>query len=113
MLRSAFQEGPRGTVAEHKGRLAQQVGARVPGYGKRVDIAGRRAGHGEARLHGRLRESRPMLHAAEPLFFDRRDQHAVADEHGGNVSVIRVDAENDHIQRCTKEGCDAWPSVQE
>ena len=37
-----------------------------------------------------------MLDAAEALFFESGDEPAVADENGGNVRVINVDAEDVH-----------------
>ena len=43
-----------------------------------------------------VREPGDMFDATEPLFFDRGDQLAIADEDRGDVAVIRVDAEDVH-----------------
>ena len=83
-------------VLEQEQRLAPQVRAGVARHGERVDVGGGQTGHLQADGDRLVGEPRDMLDAPEPLFFDRRDELSVADERGGYVAVVRVEAEDVH-----------------
>ena len=77
-------------------RLAREIRPRVPGDRDVVDLGRRDPGHVETAPDRLGRESRPVLDAAEPLLLDRRHELPVPQQHGGGVSVVGVDAEDDH-----------------
>ena len=64
----------------------------------RVEIRRARARLIEAPLDGAQRKARVVLAPRQPLLLHRRDRHAVDDERGGRVVVVRGDAENLHVR---------------
>ena len=63
-----------------------------------IDFGEFRAGLVEAILNRARRQARGVLHAIQPLFFDRREELAVDDDRRRSIRVIGVDAENDHFR---------------
>ena len=61
-----------------------------------IDVGRSDAAHLQARANRLGRKPGDVLDAAKALFFDRRDELAVAHEDGRDVAVIGVDAENVH-----------------
>ena len=49
------------------------------------------------RAHG---QAGRVFHAVQALFFDGGEQVAVGDNRGGGVGVVRVDAQDDHLEYC-------------
>jgi len=64
--------------------------------GERVDVTRFGAGHRQARTDRVPRKAGVVLDAAKSLFFDGRDELAVAQDGGGDVPVVRVDAQDEH-----------------
>jgi hypothetical protein len=93
----------RGSNARGRGdevaELAPPVGAAVLVHGHVVDVGKREARLAQA-VGDRLRwEARPVLEPPEALLLGRCDQHPVAHQRGGGVTVEGVEAEDDHSGR--------------
>src|SRR5213595_3447894 len=76
--------------------LARQMHERVARYPHVLDVAGRDAGARETPPDCGVRESGLVLDASEPLFLGRCHDLAIDDNRRRRVTVIRVDAEDDH-----------------
>ena len=61
-----------------------------------VNVRRRRARHLQAAPDRALRETGDVLDAAEPLFLEGGDQLPVAEHGRGDVTVIRVETDNEH-----------------
>src|SRR5712691_1138831 len=83
-------------MTQREQSLSPQVRPRIARDGKRIDVSCFGTSHRETRLNGLAREPRVMLDAAESLLLDGGDQLSVAEEGRGDVTVIRVDAEDEH-----------------
>src|SRR5439155_8327558 len=83
-------------MAQNKGRLSKQVGPGVSTNSDRVDVFAFDSANLETATDGDGWESGEVLHAAESLFLQRGDQLAIADEDGGGIAVIDVNAEDVH-----------------
>src|SRR6187399_2700213 len=83
-------------IPQRKQRLAPEMRLRVARDPDVVDLVGSDAGHFQAGSNRLRRKTRDVLDPAEPLFFDGGDELTVADQDRGDVSVVRVDAENIH-----------------
>ena len=53
----------------------------------------------QAKLHRQRRQSGSVLDAAEAFLFDGGNELAIAEDGGGGVTVVGIDAENDHGRR--------------
>src|SRR5258705_2927054 len=85
------------TMAQGKDALSPEVGLWVARYGEGIDVAGVRTRHREARPDGVARKPGVMLDAPETFLFHGGDELAVPQERRRNVTVIRVDAEDEHL----------------
>ena len=92
----ARRHGAARPVAQEKPALSPQVRARIAGDGEEIDVGGRDAAEREARGERVVRKSGAMLDAPKALLFDRRHETAVADEDGGDVAVVGVEADDVH-----------------
>jgi hypothetical protein len=69
---------------------------RPAGDGKQIDIRGADSSHAQALGDGAGRKSGDVFDAAKALFLDSGDEPSVADEDGGDIAVIRVQAKDIH-----------------
>ena len=92
----AVANRPFGTIPQREQRLAPEVSVRSARDGEDVDISRTDSADTQALRDRARRESRNVLDAAQSLFLDRSYQPAVADQGGGDVAVIGVQAEDVH-----------------
>ncbi len=85
-----------GALAQSKLNLLEKAGARIGVDRDEADAGKRDAGLIQAIPDRFRRKPRPMLDAPEPLLLRRRDNLAVADEAGGAIAMVGVEAEDDH-----------------
>ncbi len=97
-IAGAVADGVLRPVPEQEERLAPQVRAGVPRDGEQIDLGRADAGDPQALGERAMGEAGAVLDAAEPLLFHRRDELSFADEHGRDVSVVRVEADDDHTK---------------
>ena len=76
--------------------LPPEVRLGIARDGERIDVTRLGAGHRQARADRLARKAGVVLDAAESLFLDGRHELAVAQDGGGDVAVVRVDAEDEH-----------------
>ena len=93
-LRSGLQRGPLGEDELH---LLAEVGRRVAADGHVVEVGRVDAASVEAAADGVRGKSGHVLDAAEALFFEGRDEVAVIQKNGRNVTMVGVDAEDVHV----------------
>src|SRR5437016_4265142 len=86
-------------LPDHKARLLKNVRSRIPADSDGVNISAFDSAHFQTAADRNSRETGKMLHAAEALFFQSRDELPVAEKYGGSVGVIRVDAQDVHDPR--------------
>ena len=85
-----------GRRAQNVGDLAKEVGPTVLIDGDVVDLRERELGLAQAIGDGLRGKPGPVLDPAEALLLRRRNEHPVAHEGGGGVSVKGVEPEDDH-----------------
>src|SRR5438309_7972352 len=86
-------------LPDHKSRFPENVGSWIPADSDGVKISAFDSAHLQTAADRDSRETGKMLHAAEALFFESRDELPLAEKHGGCVGVIRVDAQDVHDPR--------------
>ena len=69
---------------------------RTPGHGEQIDVARVHVANAKTLGDRAIRKACTVLNATETLFFDRRDELTVADEHRGDVAVVGVQSKNVH-----------------
>jgi hypothetical protein len=86
----------RRTTAERPRDLARQMHQRIARYSDMFEVARRDTGARETPSDCGGREPGLVLDASEPLFLGGCHDLAVDQERGRRVTVIRIDAEDDH-----------------
>src|SRR2546428_7055238 len=94
ILRPIGYQPEAGPIPKRKDRLARQIGSRIPRDGEIIYFFGPYCGHLETGENRLAWKTRPVLDAPEPLLLDRFDQLAVAQQNGGDISMVGVDAKN-------------------
>ena len=79
-------------------KFGGQPRVRIARNGDVVNIGRREAGFLQTIADGRSGKSRGVFDAIEALFFDGGNEAAVADDSGGSVAMIGVDAKNVHAR---------------
>src|SRR5437879_1017527 len=85
-------------VPEREERSTPEVRAGISGDREMVDLRGRHVRQLEARADRIARKPRPVLDPPKALLFDGGDELAIAEERGGDVTVVGVNPEDDRWQ---------------
>ena len=99
VLEPVEDERDRRPLLEREERLLREVRLGVAADGDVGHLRAVDPGHVEAPLDRLRREASVVLDAREPLLFEGGHNRAVAEEDGGDVAVVGVDAEDVHGAR--------------
>jgi hypothetical protein len=104
VAQAVFDEAEVGPVAEDEEETAPIVDAGLAVDGDVVEVTEAQAGFAEAEFGGFSGEAGPVLDAPEALFFGGSDDATIANEAGGGVAVVGVEAQDGH----TETSCRPW-----
>ena len=85
-------------LPEREERFTPEVRAGISGDREMTNLRGRHVRQLEARADRIARKPRPVLDPSEALLFDGSDELAIAEERGGDVTVVGVNPEDDRWQ---------------
>jgi hypothetical protein len=95
-------------MPKHDTQTPPVVGARFAVHGNVVNVTQAHAAFPQTIFNGFGRQSGPVFDPAEPLFLGCGNEAAVAQQAGRRITVISVEAEDEHGGRRQEAGADGW-----